>query len=57
MKKKIISVHINISAEEMISFLMVMVICLTMPGCFDMAPGGGKVKAADIYYAKSLHNK
>ena len=20
-------------------------------------PGGGKVKAADIYYAKSLHNK
>lgn len=38
---------------------MVMVICLTMPGCFDMAPGGGKVKvkAADIYYAKSLYNK
>lgn len=26
---------------------MVMVICLTMPGCFDMAPGGGEVKAAE----------
>ena len=28
---------------------MVMVICLTMPGCFDMAPGGGEVKAAERY--------
>lgn len=43
--------------KKIISFLMVMVICLTMPGCFDMAPGRTKVKAADIYYAKSLHNK
>lgn len=43
--------------KKITSFLMVMVICLIMPGCFDMAPGGGKVKAADIYYAKSLHNK
>lgn len=43
--------------KKIISFLMVMVICLTMSGCFDMAPGGGKVKAADIYYAKSLYNK
>lgn len=24
--------------KKIISFLMVMVICLTMPGCFDMAP-------------------
>lgn len=43
--------------KKIISFLMVMVICLTMPGCFDMAPGGGKVKAVDFDYAKSLYNK
>mgnify|MGYP000342935767 CR=1 FL=1 len=35
--------------KKIISFLMVMVICLTMPGCFDMAPGGGKVKACLLY--------
>ena len=35
--------------KKIISFLMVMVICLTMPGCFDMAPGGGEVKAAERY--------
>ena len=43
--------------KKIISLLMAMIMCLTMLGCFDMAPGGGKVKAADIYYAKSLYNK